>query len=185
MKPEAKFQKEVVRSLIIAGAHPVEIPDDSKKGYKFGNNVPASPKPYDVGVLDTEGLYQALELKHTPGLTWNYANLEDSERNGLTAVENRGRPAWVVICFRGRLGPLQKQRLGRDVTFMDEVWAIPHWWMDQQESSGEPSFDLADSHCWGAATYIPRLPGQQETLWDLTPLGLNLHEPNALLLKDL
>lgn len=185
MKPEAKFQQEIVRSLIATGCHPVEIPDDSKKQYRFGQKVSASAKPYDLGVLDILGTYQAFELKHSDGLTWSFAKLETSEHNGLEAVSKRFRPAWIVVLFRGRIGPLQQKSLKTEAKWLDTAKAFEWTWMDRMESAGMKSFDLTDLECMTNCINLPRFNHQQETLWDLTPLGLNLHELNVSLLNDL
>ena len=176
MRPEAKFQVAFVSSLLHYGHHPIEIPDDSKKQYSFGQSVAASAKPYDLGSLDRRGNYCAYELKAEDSITWNFNKLEESERFGLQAVMERKRPALIMIHYKCRLGPMQKKRLATDKDWLDEAWILPYKQLLKLEHEAFKGFDLAIN--WEAGHNLPK---GENGLWEIPVLENYLREKSCWL----
>lgn len=165
MMPEARFQRSFVDSLLHYDWHPIEIPDDAKKTYSFGQRIAAAAHPYDLGGLDRKGNYTAFELKAESALVWNFSKLEYSERCGLQAVMERKRPALVLIQFKLRMGPLQKKRLVTEEDWLDEAWILPYKQLLKLEHEAFKGFDLVINREAGH-----NLPRGEDGLWKIPDL---------------
>lgn len=161
---EAVLQTELTYSLLEAGHHPVEIPDDSKKNYRFGTIVAATAKPYDLGVQLKNDVYCALELKYQDSARFPYAKITDSEHVGLKAVTRISGRAFVLIHFHFRMGP--KQLFMRPGKFVDEVWGINYQDLYRLSREAHRSVTFANG-LEGMGFELKRVGDER---WDLTNL---------------
>lgn len=163
---ESRFQIKIVESLIHMKAHPVEIPDDAKKVYKFGDPIHASAKPYDVGALDKSDRYAALELKVNDSPSWSFSKLTESEKAGLGVVSRINKRAWILIHFNFRTTTPQMRKRMNGLEVVDQVWALNYLNYEKMLEAAHVSLPLEHAkRLW--AREIPKL---ENGLWDLRGL---------------